>query len=391
MSSLETQRINAAIAANYDAVGYTGHRYGGLDPERLVGLASLFGPTRWPVDVLDLGCGDGAQLAQVADKVDGRLVGTDISGNACARARDTLKAWGDRVEIRCEDLLELDVESLGEFDLIYNIGVIYVAPIDVQKRIVEVIGRCLKPGGLAVVSYYAGSRAAINATLNALLVATVSDMNDYATAVTHVRRQLKDLKEMATDAVVRDVIDSVERKSDVVLFHESLNHGLRPLNTTELEQQFRNWNVEFAAYLFPNGTLERQTSVERAVAAGVYDLMGGAYHYALFCKQSMERGATLDAPGTLFGTELRETEKQLSDGVKFSQSNGVATLHNEASIAVLRSMMDQPLSWSDINSLIAQSIGSRQLRARSQEQAMRDLHTLLDKGLIYPLKPRPAR
>jgi SAM-dependent methyltransferase len=391
MGDVDARRTNAAIAANYDAVGYVGHGYSGLDPERLVGLASLFAPTRWPTDVLDLGCGDGVHLAQVAGKIDGRLVGTDISGQACARARERLGSCGERVEIRCEDLLDLNPRDLGEFDLIYNIGVIYVTPIEVQKRIIEIIGRCLRPGGIAVISYYAGSKPAIHATLSALLHATVREMTEYAEVIAHVRRQMQDLRAAIQDPLILDVLAEMEKKPDPILFHESLNHGLRPMQTTALEMQFREFGVEFAAYLLPNGTLARRTSAERAVAADVYDFLGGGYQYALFGKQPMQGGAQLDTSATPFGSELRENaEPGANGGVKFSQPNGVATLTNEASIAVLRSLAEGPRLWSDILASIDTTTGSRRQNAEEfRQQAMNDLEKLLDTGLIYPMQLPP--
>ena len=86
----------------------------------------------------------------------GKLVGVDISREACARARQRCARYGDRARIICADFLDLDPERLGRFDLIYNIGVIFVTPPPIQESIVNLIARCLKPGGAAVLSYYTG-------------------------------------------------------------------------------------------------------------------------------------------------------------------------------------------------------------------------------------------
>ena len=148
----EVKALNEAIADDYSAHVYDPVPVSFLDVERLFGQAALFGELGRPADVLDLACGTGAQLARIAEQVGGRLVGTDISPEPVRIARERLSRFGDRAEIMCADLLETDPASLGQFDLILNIGVIYVTPPAVQRRILELIGQCLRPGGVAVIS-----------------------------------------------------------------------------------------------------------------------------------------------------------------------------------------------------------------------------------------------
>ncbi|KAK9368503.1 S-adenosyl-L-methionine-dependent methyltransferase [Lipomyces kononenkoae] len=66
--------------------------------------------------VLDIGCGWGSFAKFVADKYGADLVGTTISKEQAALARDSCK--GLNVEIRFEDFRD----TLGEFDHIVSLG-----------------------------------------------------------------------------------------------------------------------------------------------------------------------------------------------------------------------------------------------------------------------------
>lgn len=149
--------INASIARAYDLVGYEPPVNDLLHPDNLLGLAALYGCAPAGGDVLDLGCGTAAQLVRVGDRISGRLVGIDISKAAVAQARKRCARFGQRADIRCADALDVDTDELGQFDLIYHIGVLYVTPSEVRRAPLNVIRRCLKPGGVAAISYYAGT------------------------------------------------------------------------------------------------------------------------------------------------------------------------------------------------------------------------------------------
>src|SRR5690606_20693950 len=102
--------FNAQVAGQYDALAYEPVPEPLLDPDRVLGMAALYGcapPPGQAVDVLDIGCGVGVQLEQAATKAGGALVGTDISPAACARARARLAGAGGRARILAADLLDL--------------------------------------------------------------------------------------------------------------------------------------------------------------------------------------------------------------------------------------------------------------------------------------------
>ncbi len=147
--------LNARIAAGYDQVPYDPPASPGLDPAHVFALAERygFGRDHGAIDILDLGCGTGAQLERCAALTTGRLVGTDLSATACERAAARTERFEERCRVMCADAMTLRPADLGAFDLIYHLGVLYVTPPEVQRRLLSLIAGSLKPGGLAVISY----------------------------------------------------------------------------------------------------------------------------------------------------------------------------------------------------------------------------------------------
>jgi len=309
----DIRTLNAAIASAYDAVAYDPPTLRDLDADRLTGVGALFGSRRIAKDVLDLGCGTGGQLAKAASQVTGRLVGVDLSASACALARERLAPFGDRVEIRNADLLDLDPEALGQFDLIYLNGVYYVAPPPVQARLLEVIGRALRPGGVAVMSYYAGPVAELRALLYRDLRATVSPGDSPETALAKARARIPHLRAAVRDPVfgppMLALLDAMEAYPDHVFYLEALNQTFAPCRTSELQAGLGAHGVQFITYLDAPAATRAETAEARAAEADLEDFGGGGYRFSIF----MRRPATgivpdVRAPGLAWSNTLTRGE-----------------------------------------------------------------------------------
>ncbi|MEM8993873.1 MAG: methyltransferase domain-containing protein [Acidobacteriota bacterium] len=98
-------------------------------------------------DVLEVGCGSGALLADLADLVGGDAVGVEIDPAAAERARVVL---GDAAEVRRGDVLELDLGR--RFDLVVARWVLSF--LHQPKRAIERMAAHLEPGGILVVQDY---------------------------------------------------------------------------------------------------------------------------------------------------------------------------------------------------------------------------------------------
>src|SRR5690349_21711553 len=106
----------------YDAVAYPSLTHPQSHPSALAPKAMLFGLAAAPPNrcrVLELGCGDGLNLATMAAAYpESTYVGVDLSARAIERGQQMLAATGLRsVELRAASITDVD-SSWGEFDYI---------------------------------------------------------------------------------------------------------------------------------------------------------------------------------------------------------------------------------------------------------------------------------
>lgn len=285
-SHATTRAANRRLAQAYDTLPYLPQAEPLLDLERLFGLAALYGNEPIPnPSVLDIGCGAGVQLERIAHQTTGALTGTDISAGACASARARL---GERASILEADILDLDPERLGRFDVIYAVGVLFIVPDPVRRRLFELIGACLKPGGVAVLSYYAGSMGALRPPLNRLARGMVDPSAPPQEQVRRLREALGEL-----GGHLRQTGDSLPAQlvrllasyaNDATLFHEVLGADLTSTSTGEIEAALQPHGLAYLSYLHPMPHCGRAGSVERAQGADLFDFLYGGYRYGAFLK-----------------------------------------------------------------------------------------------------------
>jgi SAM-dependent methyltransferase len=146
-------------AADYDELPYPGQAYLESHPDCLATVATLFGLAPPPVErcrVLELGCGDGANLIPMAAGLPGAtFVGVDLSARQVAAGRATSAALGlSNIALHHLDLRAVPA-GWGEFDYIIAHGVYSWVPPAVQEAIFAVCRRHLAPDGVAYVSFNA--------------------------------------------------------------------------------------------------------------------------------------------------------------------------------------------------------------------------------------------
>lgn len=98
------------------------------------------------LNVLDLGCGPGLyceRLAQNGHKVSG----VDISQNSISYAKESAKQKGLTIDYQCEDYTSISFVN-SQFDLVMMIFCDFcVLKPEQQKKLIENVYKCLKPGG----------------------------------------------------------------------------------------------------------------------------------------------------------------------------------------------------------------------------------------------------
>ncbi|HZW72959.1 MAG TPA: class I SAM-dependent methyltransferase, partial [Caldimonas sp.] len=148
---------NEALARKYDAVGYVGRSNPLSHPDALATAATLHGllpPAIPSCRVLDVGCGDGANLLPMAAALpDARFVGCDLSPRAISAAREAVAQLGlGNVTLVEGDLRKLS-DALGSFDYILAHGLYSWVPAEVRDALLDLAARRLSPNGLVFVSY----------------------------------------------------------------------------------------------------------------------------------------------------------------------------------------------------------------------------------------------
>lgn len=152
-----TPSIHESLKAAYEDVAYVGRPNPYSLPDRLAEIATLFGlspPDPATARVLEVGCGDGANILPMATRMPGaRFVATDYSALLMGRARE----MADALRVGNVDLVEGDLRevarSLGTFDYIIGHGFYSWVPDDVRDAFVALARGRLAPGGLVYVSY----------------------------------------------------------------------------------------------------------------------------------------------------------------------------------------------------------------------------------------------
>jgi SAM-dependent methyltransferase len=383
---------NESIASDYSNLVYDPVLASFIDPDRVFGQAAMFGEVGKPVDVLDLACGTGAQLLRLADQVEGRLVGVDISPGPIRIAQERLAAFGDRADVRCADLLETDAASLGQFDLIYNIGVIYATPPSVQRRILDLIGQCLRPGGVAVLSYHSGGASALRSVLHRILVAGLDGLNP-ADAVAAARVRSASLRKTLSAKPGTDLLlaalNAIDRQSDIVFYHEVFNPCFGAMQTSQITHDLAAYGLEFAWYLAAIGDEPSGSALDRSVAADIADLAEGQYRYALFARY-LESGLQRVTNARLrWGSVLqRENPGQYPAEQNFIRADGTAgaMIRVPASMAMLDCLTEGALDWDELVKRTASALKCKRGKLSDEElTAMRtDLRILWRLGLLVP-------
>lgn len=388
MSARENQdarEVTAKIAEGYDLVPYNPNGTGspGLDPSHLFGVAALYGefPGRGDIDVLDLGCGGGGQILRAAAQTTGRLVGLDISGAACAEAAGRCAALGSRCKILHADLLDLDVASIGTFDLIYLVGVYYVVPAAVQKLLVDAIAVCLSPGGVLMISYYSSpiwrSIDALRLSIHGAIDLTAPP----AERIRAARRHVESIVENGKSDISAQITTHALTCDEPTFFHEMLGPVLAPVSTVALEETLGAAGIHFLNWIFPGPFAQVATPLARA--QGADRMAGGGYHYAVFAKNAGVGGADASWNNVQWQTRLRRAgASQFGLAVFADPASGQGLeVANSATGRVLDMLAAGPRPWPWVYEEMAkQPSGTAYATA-----VKRDFLTLWQQGVVTPL------
>ena len=221
---------NAAIADRYDSIAYVTIPHRITHPDRLASTARFMGlviPALASARVLEVGCGDGANLIPMAATMPAaKFVGCDLSARALAAGRETIAALGmSNIALLEQDLRTLPAEH-GDFDFIIAHGVYSWVPPEVRDGLLALARSRLSPGGILFVSHNALPGHRVRQIASEILHAHVDSLADPRARLASARELAKMIAGgrsfHASDDAVRAEFRAIAQSSDSELFHDTL-------------------------------------------------------------------------------------------------------------------------------------------------------------------------
>ena len=371
MSGAPPQESRAAeIGRTYDAVPYDPAGDPALAPARLRGALAAAGfavSDAAAPDVLDIGCGTGAQLEFAARHGAGRLVGIDASAVAVGLARARGTEFGDRWSILHGDATAIGAERLGRFDIVQLLGTLYIMPPAARSAALALAASCLQPGGVLVANYYTGAVGLLRARLSRLLCAANEPDWPRERQMATLRANIAALiGTVPARGLGRDLtlamLNAMAATGDTVLFHEALGPVYEALHTGDVAAELAPHGVELANMLPPIALQPGAPAHLRARAADAWDFTsGGGYRTVLFTRPPegapMAGEAGLRHPALLWSSAMVAAER---DGRAGFEIAGVARMEPAPGVphAAVAALVAGPRRWAELFALAAPGGGA---------------------------------
>jgi SAM-dependent methyltransferase len=385
------RQVNADIRRSYDEVPYDLDVGSSVHPAVVLGHGAVYGCLPACGDVLDLGCGTGRMLAAAGPFMSGRLVGVDLSADAVSLARERCAGFGARADIRQADILDLRAEELGCFDLIYGVGVFYIAPPDVRNRMLELIGGCLKPGGMLVISHYAGTsghlRASVARLLKALDDPSCPADQRIASARAHISQFLAGIDDSHVNApMLRGILTQMSRTKDSAFFHEVFGRIFDVVETHELAALLRSADLSYLTGMRLEPWAQLPSAPLRVGAASQRDLLRGGYQYAMFGKLPPDPNRIdVTRPQLRWTLNMQPTETETGEHV-FSNDTQTVGFRLPWVTRTFATLHKQSQSWSELCETALAAAGEEGTREELIAQLERDLTAAWVLNAVLPLR-----
>lgn len=370
--------LDQTVQTSYDLVPYPSTPMPASHPDRLATIARLFGLNAPPITncrVLDVGCGDGANLIPLAYRLsESEFIGIDLSARQIAAAQAVVAELGlKNIKFQVLDLLEAGPE-LGQFDYIISYGVYSWTPPEVRDKLLALCGQLLTPQGVAYISYNALPGWRMYQPIREMLLYHIREVVEPAQRVAQARAFLDFLagsapvliNRLATNQayslILEDERKFLSQQSDAYLLHDLLEeinepvyfhqfadhaarHGLRYLGEAD-------FSTMMASYFLPGQIAEPlREMVKTGLAMEQYldFLRNRTFRQTLLCRQEVTLDRDLK-PERLLGLHVASPSRPEADSVEVHSTTPVKFIGpNGVSLGV-----EQPLSKAALL-LLAQS------------------------------------
>ncbi len=241
---------------DYDEVLYPGLCYPSTHPDHLATLAYLFGLDPRPIHrcrVLEIGCGDGANLIPMAFGLpQSEFLGIDLAGRPIAEGQDFIQKLGlKNISLRKLNLMEFS-EGQGSFDYVIAHGIYSWVPPPVQDSLLQVCRASLSPDGVAYVSYNAYPGFYIRQMLREMMLFHVHQAPDPRTRLTQAQTLCQLLKSARVrsnelDLLLKEELTSIQQRHPACLYHDDLADVNRPVYFHEFVEHAGRHGLQYLA------------------------------------------------------------------------------------------------------------------------------------------------
>ena len=236
----------------YDEIPYECLPIPQSHPDRLAVLGRLYGLEPAALDrcrVLELGCGNGANLIPMAATMPrGRFVGVDLARTSVAQAQQTCRALAlGNITFHQTDIRELDFGQ-GEFDYIIAHGVYSWVPAEVRERLMAVAGRHLAPNGLAYISYNTYPGCHLRRIVRDMMLYHTSELGEPDLKIAEARALVDFLASAEPrTAALKDELRELQSRSVPAVFHDDLSEVNEPVYFHQFAAHARAHGLQFLA------------------------------------------------------------------------------------------------------------------------------------------------
>jgi SAM-dependent methyltransferase len=245
-----------ALLDAYEDVPYVGRPNRHSHPDRMASIATLLGMDPAPpasCRVLEIACGDGANLIPIAAALPGAsFVGIDFSPSGIARANRMAAAVGcANIALHALDLRAVP-ENIGSFDYIIAHGFYSWVPAEVRARLFPLIARHLAPSGVAFVSYNTYPGCHVRRAVWEMLKYHTREIEDLPAKLVAARSLIALLADpasthMAGDAVLRQELQGMMKTPDSALAHDDLSEPNDPVYFHQFVAELERNGLAFLA------------------------------------------------------------------------------------------------------------------------------------------------
>jgi methyltransferase-like protein len=243
------------MATSYDQVPYMGRVHQQTHIEKLALTAKLFHLEHADISncrVLELGCGDGSNLLNMAYNLpNSTFVGIDGSEVQVQRGQVTAETSGiHNVELLAMDIMNID-ETLGKFDYIICHGVFSWVSEPTRKKILDICRERMTPLGISYISYNAYPGWKLHGMIRDMMRFHSFKMDGTENQIPQGRAVVQFVSQHILNQAtpyaqfIRSQVDFISGITDEYLYHEYLEDENQPFYFHEFVNLAAKHNLQY--------------------------------------------------------------------------------------------------------------------------------------------------